>query len=200
MESAISQTLQRRQRQEAHNDREGITPTTIQKAKPVMGEESEALLAGTAGRGSRGGKRLVGARVGGRSGASDTVPVKRFGLGAGLWAPSPETLESANQSTPADPQESAPTMLNESGDWFEGTEFFESDSVLANVSPPAWVRAAGESLVTGVDIPDGQTTDTNASLIIRLQREMKFAAGRLEFERAAALRDRIFQLENEKSN
>ena len=200
MESAISQTLQRRQRQEAHNEREGITPTTIQKAKPVMGEESEALLAGTAGRGSRGGKRLVGARVGGRSGASDKDPVKRFGLGAGLWAPSAESLESANQSTPSEAQESAPTMLNESGEWLEATEFFESDSVLANVSPPAWVRAAGESLVTGVDIPDGQTTDTAASLISRLQREMKFAAARLEFERAAALRDRIFQLENEKTN
>jgi excinuclease UvrABC nuclease subunit len=35
-----------------------------------------------------------------------------------------------------------------------------------------------------------------AKLIARLEREMRQAAARLDFERAAQLRDRIFQLES----
>jgi excinuclease ABC subunit B len=38
--------------------------------------------------------------------------------------------------------------------------------------------------------------DDRAKLIARLEKEMKQAAERLEFERAAALRDRIFQIQN----
>jgi len=37
-------------------------------------------------------------------------------------------------------------------------------------------------------------------LIIRLRKEMDQAASRLDFEKAAEIRDRIFQLENSKSN
>ncbi|MDP6221195.1 MAG: helicase-related protein, partial [Candidatus Thalassarchaeaceae archaeon] len=62
-----------------------------------------------------------------------------------------------------------------------------SDSVLDNVSQPEWVEAAHEAL-EGVE--GGDTTD----LISRLEKEMRQAAARLDFERAASLRDRIFKL------
>lgn len=64
-----------------------------------------------------------------------------------------------------------------------------SDSVLDNVSQPEWVTAANEA-VGREDVGD------TAKLIARLEREMKQAAARLDFERAAQLRDRIFQLES----
>ena len=40
----------------------------------------------------------------------------------------------------------------------------------------------------------------NDSLLNKLRKEMKQAATRLDFERAANLRDRIFQLENDNFN
>jgi excinuclease ABC subunit B len=49
--------------------------------------------------------------------------------------------------------------------------------------------------MTGVDDPT-ETIDDRFKLISRLEKEMKNAAARLDFERAAKLRDRIFQLEN----
>jgi len=64
-----------------------------------------------------------------------------------------------------------------------------SDSVLENVSQPEWVAAAHEVVTHEVE---GDT----AKLIARLEREMRQAAARLNFERAAQLRDRIFQLES----
>jgi len=64
-----------------------------------------------------------------------------------------------------------------------------SDSVLENVSQPEWVAAAHEVVTHEVE---GDTV----KLIARLEREMKQAAARLDFERAAQLRDRIFQLES----
>ncbi len=64
-----------------------------------------------------------------------------------------------------------------------------SDSVLDNVSQPEWVEAAHEAL-EGVE--GGDSTD----LISRLEKEMRQAAARLDFERAASLRDRIFKLQN----
>ncbi len=64
-----------------------------------------------------------------------------------------------------------------------------SDSVLENVSQPDWVAAAYEAVVND----DGGDT---AKLIVRLEKEMRQAAARLDFERAAQLRDRIFQLES----
>ena len=64
-----------------------------------------------------------------------------------------------------------------------------SDSVLENVSQPEWVAAAHEVVTHEVE---GDT----AKLIARLEREMRQAAARLDFERAAQLRDRIFQLES----
>ena len=55
MDSAISQTIERRQRQIAYNEQNGITPKTIEKPLPVMGIEAEQLLAGIAGKGMSGG-------------------------------------------------------------------------------------------------------------------------------------------------
>jgi len=137
MESAITQTIERRERQMLHNELNGIVPKTIVKALPVMGIEADQLLAGTAGKGVGGGKRLVGRGGGGVTSKPDLV--KDFDLG------------------------SAP-----------------------NVGQPAWADVAHQVL-------EGDTLQ-------RLKKEMNAAAARLEFERAAALRDRIFQLENESSN
>ena len=67
-----------------------------------------------------------------------------------------------------------------------------SDSVLDNVSQPEWVAAAHEA-VTNEDEGDV------AKLIARLEKEMRQAASRLDFERAAQLRDRIYQLESASS-
>jgi excinuclease UvrABC helicase subunit UvrB len=69
-----------------------------------------------------------------------------------------------------------------------------TDSVLDNISQPEWVIAATD-VKTGVDGPT-ETIDDRFKLISRLEKEMKNAAARLDFERAAKLRDRIFQLEN----
>jgi excinuclease UvrABC helicase subunit UvrB len=55
--------------------------------------------------------------------------------------------------------------------------------VTPNVGQPTWVD----------DLPEQDT-------IQRLRNEMNAAAARLEFERAATLRDRIIQLENETTN
>ncbi len=61
-----------------------------------------------------------------------------------------------------------------------------SDSVLENVSQPQWVDE------DEIDNVDGDISN----LISRLEREMHQAADRLDFERAANLRDRIFKLQN----
>ena len=147
MESAITQTIERRQRQISHNEKYGIVPKTIVKPLPVMGIEAEQLLAGTAGKGVTGGKRFVGGSSGqvAKTRANDLV--KKFDLGAGLWG----------------------------------------DDVLSNLSQPNSDDIGLQSL--GEDLT-----------IERLKKEMIQAAERLEFEKAAQLRDKIFQLENAKSN
>lgn len=147
MESAIMQTIERRQRQISHNEKFGITPKTIVKPLPVMGIEAEQLLAGTAGKGVTGGKRFVGGSAGQvtKNRANDLV--KKFDLGAGLWG----------------------------------------DDVLSNLSQPNSDNIGLQSLGDNLAME-------------RLKKEMIQAAERLEFEKAALLRDKIFQLENSKSN
>ena len=147
MESAISQTIERREKQMAHNEKHGITPKTIEKPLPVMGVEAEQLLAGTAGKGVKGGKRFVGGSTGqvSKDGRKDLI--KNFDLGAGAWG----------------------------------------DDVLTNLSQP------------NPDEFDSSSSDSN-HLITRLRKEMDQAASRLDFEKAADIRDRIFQLENSKPN
>ena len=148
MEAAISQTLARRSMQSAYNVEHGIVPQTIRKALPVMGGDVEDLLSGVAGKGKRGGRRMVG-KGRGKRGLEGFA--QKFRLGAGVWN--------------------------------------SSDSVLENVSQPNWVAAAYDVVVND----DG---GDNAKLIVRLEKEMRQAAARLDFERAARLRDRIFQLES----
>ena len=147
MESAISQTIERRQRQIAHNEKHGIVPKTIVKALPVMGIEADQLLAVTAGKGVTGGKRFVGGHSSQAAKNRAHELVKKFDLGAGQWG----------------------------------------DNILSNLSQP------------NSDEVDTEST-TDDVMIERLKKEMKQAAERLEFEKAAQLRDRILQLENSKSN
>ena len=147
MESAISQTIERRQRQIAHNEKHGIVPKTIVKPLAVMGIEADQLLAGTAGKGVTGGKRFVGGHSSQAAKNRAHELVKKFDLGAGQWG----------------------------------------DNILSNLSQP------------NSDEVDTEST-TDDVMIERLKKEMKQAAERLEFEKAAQLRDRILQLENSKSN
>ena len=153
MEASIKQTNARRIRQEAFNLEHGIEPKTIQKALPIMGSDIEDLLAGAAGKGKTGGRRLVGKKPG-KKGIERIV--RKFGLGAGSWN--------------------------------------STDSVLDNISQPEWVAAAFEA-VDGADKESLEDNSERAKLISRLEKEMKQAAARLDFERAAALRDRIYQLD-----
>ena len=62
-----------------------------------------------------------------------------------------------------------------------------SDSVLDNVSQPEFEpeEVEGESVITD-----------HEQLVSKLEREMRAAAERLDFERAAQIRDRILQLHN----
>ena len=162
MQAAIEQTVERRQRQQKYNKENGIIPTTIKKALPTMGEEVEELLAGTAGKGSSGGKRFVGSFTKSQQ-KRDSDLVKKFGLGAGTWS--------------------------------EHTT--EEDSVLSNISQPSWVKVASDTLQEGIHRIEDETLGNKIKLIERLRKEMNTAASRLEFERAAKIRDRIIQLENE---
>ena len=148
MEAAMRQTTQRRSRQKRHNEEHGITPKTIQKPLPVMGQEVGDLLAGAAGRASGGGRRLVG-KAPGKKGLDGLA--QKFALGAGMWN--------------------------------------TSDSVLDNVSQPEWI---GDSLGE-VDI---EMDDDLSRIIEKLEMEMRAAAARLDFERAASIRDRIMQLQS----
>ena len=147
MEGAIRQTLERRKRQQEHNEKHGITPETIRKSLPTLGEESSDLLAGVAGRGIKGGRRLVAKKQGKKD---INTFVKKFDLGTGSWP--------------------------------------SSDSVLELISQPEYdmFDPMGES-------PDSEL-DRNDHVISRLEKEMKAAASRLDFERAALIRDRITQL------
>lgn len=162
MHAAIQQTLERRERQEKHNQENEITPLTIQKPLPEMGVEFDELVAGTAGKTIGGGRRLVG----GRGWRKDGDFVKKLGLGAGAWG--------------------------------------SSESVLSRISQP----------IAGVDIPieesipqlkDSATTpspgaaldeETRLQLMEQIRIAMKEAAKSLDFERAAMLRDRLFQIED----
>ena len=164
MESSITQTVERRARQQEYNQAHGITPQTIRKALPTMGIEAEQLLAGTAGKGVKGGKRMVGGGGSRSSRQDDKALVKKFDLGAGSWG--------------------------EEGGGATGDE-----SILTNISQPAWAAVAQQHFDDTV-----ASEDQRVQLIERLQKEMRHAAARLDYERAAALRDRIFQLDNEVSN
>ena len=147
MEGAIRQTLERRKRQQEHNERHGITPETIRKSLPTLGEESSDLLAGVAGKGIRGGRRLVAKKQGKKD---INTFVKKFDLGTGSWS--------------------------------------SSDSVLDLISQPEY------DMFDPMEESPESEMDQNDRVISRLEKEMKAAASRLDFERAALIRDRITEL------
>jgi len=147
MEAAINQTISRRSRQIKYNERNDIIPKTISKNIPTMGVEVEDLISGVAGKGEKGGKRLV-KKLSRKKGVEKLT--KKFNLGAGLWN--------------------------------------SSDSVLDNISQPLDLRQEN------LRIYESDIEQNN--LIIKLRKEMHQAAERLDFERAAAIRDRIYQIEN----
>ncbi len=148
MEAAISQTISRRGRQEKYNLENNIIPKTIQKSIPVMGLEIEDLMAGVAGKGEKGGRKLVG-KIPKKKGIAALT--NKFDLGVGAWT--------------------------------------SGNSLVDNISQP--------SLEEGQDnyhkvMEDG----VSEKLIKKLSKEMKQAAERLDFERAADIRDRIYQIKN----
>ena len=94
MEAAIRQTLERRQRQQANNEALGITPRTIVKALPVMGNTEDATITGTT-TGSDGKRRLI-AKKGGRR---DGDWAQRLRLGAGAWGSTEKQEKPVENST-----------------------------------------------------------------------------------------------------
>jgi excinuclease UvrABC helicase subunit UvrB len=154
MKASIEQTIERRNRQKLHNEENGINPKTIMKAMPVMNSESDDLVAGVAGKGTSGGRRLV-AKKPGKKGVEGLA--KKFALGSSGW--------------------------NSTG------------SVLDNISQPDWVDEELE-FSNSINEQSLEKSDDRLKLISKMEKEMKAAAARLDFERAAQIRDRIYQLEN----
>jgi len=68
-------------------------------------------------------------------------------------------------------------------------------SVLDNISQPDW-EDGNVNLINKIDDESVESDDDRIKLITKMEKEMKAAAARLDFERAARLRDRIYQLEN----
>ena len=64
-----------------------------------------------------------------------------------------------------------------------------SSSVLENVSQP-------EFEIDSNEIPDIEERVESEKVVSKLEREMRAAAERLDFEKAAQIRDRIIQLRN----
>ena len=109
MEASIRQTLERRQRQQANNEALGITPKTIVKALPVMGETEDATITGTT-TGSDGKRRLI-AKKGGRK---DGDWAQRLRLGAGSWGATEKQENQLNIQTHTQPTTSRTTLVHRS--------------------------------------------------------------------------------------
>ena len=84
MKAAIQQTVERRERQIKYNLKNNIIPKTIEKTLPILNEELDDLLSGTAKESVKGGKRLVGRKIG----KSQSDFINKFKLGAGKFAKS----------------------------------------------------------------------------------------------------------------
>lgn len=170
MNAAIQQTLERRVRQNAHNEKNQITPKTIIKALPEMGIEFDELISGTA-KGSGGKRRLVGSRGGRKN--SDWA--SKLGVGAGIWNSSDSVLARIGQ-----PYDGAELSIEK--------EFpqYENDGEEVPSQDPS-----GNSSNTGTLSDEGRI-----KLMKEIRKEMKKAAESLDFETAARLRDRLFELED----
>ena len=88
MKASIKQTLERRDRQIAHNEKFGIIPKTIKKALPQMGSDIDDLITGTAG-----GKRLVASK----GGRKDGDWASNLRVGAGKWTRSNSVTNNISQ-------------------------------------------------------------------------------------------------------
>jgi excinuclease ABC subunit B len=156
MRAAIQQTLERRQRQQAHNDAHNITPKTIVKALPKMNSDYDDLISGTST--SKDGNRRLVAKKGGRK---DGDWAQNLNIGAGAWAAgSGQDGTSGTQSDSSIEKSNIQLTYDEPGDVFSELE-------------PSQIQ----------------------NLLGELRAAMKVAAKNLDFEEAARLRDRIFELE-----
>jgi excinuclease ABC subunit B len=156
MRASIQQTLERRERQQASNEANGVTPKTIQKALPKMNSDIDDLIAGTST--SKDGTRRLIAKKGGRK---EGDWAQKLNLGAGAWAAGDGQDGSSGQNTN--------NLIEKSNIQLT---YDEPDDVLSGLEPSQIQDLLGE-----------------------LRSAMKEAAKNLDFEEAARLRDRVFELE-----
>lgn len=156
MRASIQQTLERRERQQASNEANGIVPKTIEKALPKMNSDIDDLIAGTST--SKDGTRRLIAKKGGRK---EGDWAQKLNLGAGAWA---------------------------SGDGQDGSSGIKSNNSIEK-----------SNIQLTYDEPDDVLSGLEPSqiqdLLGDLRSAMKEAAKNLDFEEAARLRDRVFELE-----
>ena len=155
MKAAITQTLERRERQQAHNDANNITPKGIVKALPKMNSDLDDLIAGTSS--SQDGSRRLVAKKGGRK---EGDWAQRLNLGAGAWA---------------------------SGKGQDGSSGVKSNNSIGKSN----IQLAYDEPSDARNFSPGEIQD----MLKELKSAMKVAAKNLDFEEAARLRDRIFELE-----
>ena len=158
MRAAITQTLERRERQEAHNIANNITPKIIVTEQPKKNSDVDELIAGTSS-GKDGSRRLV-AKKGGRK---EGDWAQNLNLGAGAWA---------------------------SGSGQDGSAGTHSNSSIGNSN--SQLEKPAEFDVRSLS--PAQMDD----LLKELKSAMQVAAKNLDFEEAARLRDRIFELEQQR--
>ena len=155
MRAAISQTLERRERQEAYNLANNITPRSIVKELPTMNSDVDDLIAGTSS--SKDGNRRLVAKKGGRK---EGDWAQNLNLGAGAWA---------------------------SGSGQDGSAGVASNNSIGNSN-----NQLDNSVIRDVEsLSPSQKED----FLKELKSAMQVAAKNLDFEEAARLRDRIFELE-----
>ena len=155
MRAAISQTLERRERQEAYNVANNITPRSIVKELPTMNSDVDDLIAGTSS--SKDGNRRLVAKKGGRK---EGDWAQNLNLGAGAWA---------------------------SGSGQDGSAGVTSNNSIGNSN-----NQLDNSVIRDVEsLSPSQKED----FLKELKSAMQVAAKNLDFEEAARLRDRIFELE-----
>ena len=155
MKAAITQTLERRERQQAYNEANNITPKGIVKALPKMNSDLDDLIAGTSS--SKDGSRRLVAKKGGRK---EGDWAKRLNLGAGAWA---------------------------SGKGQDGSSGVKSNNSIENSN----IQLAYDEPSDAKNFSPEQIQD----MLKELKSAMQVAAKNLDFEEAARLRDRIFELE-----
>ena len=155
MKAAITQTLERRERQQAHNEANNIIPRSIVKELPKMNSDLDDLIAGTSS--SKDGSRRLVAKKGGRK---EGDWAQRLNLGAGAWA---------------------------SGAGQDGTSGVQSNNSIVNSN----IQLAYDEPSDARNLSPSQIDD----LLKELKSAMQVAAKNLDFEEAARLRDRIFELE-----